>query len=48
LFHMSAAERAVLGANGQRYFKQNFDHALLTDQLISHLSSVSDARRHKQ
>ncbi len=48
LFYMSDAERAVLGANGQRYFKQNFDHELLTEQLMSHLSSVSDARRHMQ
>ncbi len=45
LFRMPAKERAELGTNGQRYFKQNFDHAALTDQLIDHMRSVSEARR---
>lgn len=41
LFNMTAAERERLGGNGQRYFKANFDHDMLTDQLIAHVRSAS-------
>lgn len=41
LFHMSPADRERLGANGQRYFAENFDHDMLTEQLIEHVRTVS-------
>ncbi len=42
LFRMSAADRAQLGENGRRYFKEHFDHNMLTDQLIEHLQAASE------
>lgn len=48
LFQMSAAERAQLGDNGRRYFKDHFDHNMLTDQLIGHLQAASDNHRKQQ
>lgn len=45
LFQMTAAERAILGANGRRYFEDHFDHNMLTDQLIGHLKEASDNHR---
>lgn len=41
LYHMSAEERARLGANGRRYFKANFDHGKLVDELMVHLRAMS-------
>jgi len=32
LFRMTPAERDKLGANGRRYFKDHFDHDMLTEQ----------------
>lgn len=48
LFQMSALERAQLGENGRRYFKDHFDHNLLMDQLIGHLQAASDNHRKQQ
>jgi glycosyltransferase involved in cell wall biosynthesis len=45
LYQMSAEERAVLGANGRRYFKEHFDHEQLIDQLIEHFRSFSKVGR---
>jgi len=47
LYQMSAEERAALGANGRRYFKEHFDHEQLTDQLIEHFRSFSKVGREK-
>ena len=47
LYQMSAEERAALGANGRRYFKEHFDHEQLTDQLIEHFRSFSNVGREK-
>lgn len=47
LYNMTDAERAELGANGQRYFREHFDHNMLTDQLIDHVRAVSAARQKK-
>jgi glycosyltransferase involved in cell wall biosynthesis len=41
LFNMSATERERLGGNGRLYFQANFDHDMLTDQLIAHIRYVS-------
>jgi len=41
LFRMTPAEQDRLGANGQRYFQQHFDRALLVDQLLGHFRSVA-------
>ena len=43
-----AAERERLGGNGQRYFKANFDHDMLTDQLIAHIRSASVSYKEKK
>lgn len=48
LFQMPAAERAQLGENGRRYFKDHFDHNMLTDQLIGYLQAASDNHRKQQ
>jgi len=45
LFKMTPVERARLGANGQRYFKANFDHERLTDKLIEHFRKISEPDR---
>lgn len=45
LYQMPAEERAVLGDNGRRYFKEHFDHEQLTDQLIDHFRSLSKVGR---
>ena len=45
LFRMSAADRAQLGENGRRHFKDHFDHNMLTDQLIGHLKEASENHR---
>lgn len=48
LFQMTSAERAVLGENGRRYFKEHFDHNMLTDQLIDHFKAVAEHHREKR
>jgi glycosyltransferase involved in cell wall biosynthesis len=48
LYQMPAADRAQLGENGRRYFKDHFDHNMLTDQLIGHLQAASDNHRKQQ
>lgn len=45
LFQMTTAERERLGANGRRYFKDHFDHDMLTAQLIEHVRAVSESHR---
>ena len=40
LFHMPLAERDIMGARGRSYFRENFDHDRLTDQLIDHFGSL--------
>ena len=47
LYQMPVEERAALGANGRRYFKEHFDHEQLTDQLIEHFRSFSKVERGK-
>lgn len=42
LFNTSPEARNAMGLNGQRYFKEHFDHDRLTDQLIGYLQAVSD------
>jgi glycosyltransferase involved in cell wall biosynthesis len=37
---MTIAERELMGCNGQAYFKQNFDHDSLIDQLIAYFHDV--------
>lgn len=41
LFNMGTEERERLGANGRQYFQVNFDHEMLTDQLIAYVRSTS-------
>ena len=41
LYQMPAEDRARLGANGRRYFKANFDHDKLVDELMAHLRAMS-------
>lgn len=41
LYKMPAEQRAQLGANGRRYFKANFDHDKLVDELMAHLRAMS-------
>jgi glycosyltransferase involved in cell wall biosynthesis len=48
LYQMPAADRAQLGENGRRYFKDHFDHNMLTDQLIGHLQAASENHRKQQ
>lgn len=40
LFHMPLAERDIMGARGRSYFRENFDHDRLTDQLIGHFGAL--------
>lgn len=48
LFQMPAIDRAQLGENGRRYFRDHFDHNMLTDQLIGYLQAASDNHRKQQ
>lgn len=41
LYQMPAEDRALLGANGRRYFKAHFDHDRLVDELVVHLHAMS-------
>jgi glycosyltransferase involved in cell wall biosynthesis len=41
LYLMTFEERAEMGANGRRYFKANFDHDQLIDELVVHLEAIS-------
>ena len=41
LYRMTPEERAHFGANGRRYFKANFDHDKLVNELMAHLHGMS-------
>jgi glycosyltransferase involved in cell wall biosynthesis len=41
LYEMPAGERAVMGENGRRYFKEHFDHERLIGELIGHFRQVT-------
>jgi glycosyltransferase involved in cell wall biosynthesis len=43
LHSMPAVDRARLGENGRRYYRQHFDHEQLVDELIGHLNKVMKA-----
>lgn len=43
LYKMTCTERAQMGENGRRYFKEHFDQDMLTDQLIVHFRTVSES-----
>lgn len=45
LYKMTDAERAQMGENGRRYFKEHFDQDILTDQLIDHFHAVSGSSK---
>lgn len=45
LYQMPTEKRAVLGANGRRYFKEHFDHDELISQLIEHFQALSKIER---
>ena len=36
LYHLPVNELEAMGANGQRYFREHFDHEMLIDRLIMH------------
>ncbi len=40
LYGLSPHERDRMGDNGRRYYRENFDHNLLVDQLIGHFDAV--------
>lgn len=41
LYRMPAEDRAMMGANGRRYFKAHFDHDKLVDELLAYLRAMS-------
>lgn len=45
LYRMSSVERAELGANGKRYFQENFDHEQLIVQLIEYMAGAMSKER---
>ncbi|MCY7307273.1 MAG: glycosyltransferase family 4 protein, partial [Rhodoferax sp.] len=45
LYAMAQDARDRLGENGRRYFKANFDHDQLVDQLLVHFNSVLQERQ---
>lgn len=45
LYEMPTDDRAAMGANGRRYFKEHFDHDRLIDELIGHFRSCSEVGR---
>ena len=47
LYYMSAEERQKLGMNGQRYYKEHFDHEKLSDQLVEHLRDLSNSHKNR-
>lgn len=48
LYEMPSEERAAMGANGRRYFKEHFDHDRLIDELIGRFRSFSKVGRDKE
>jgi len=46
LHGMPTAQRDEFGANGKRYFEQNFEPQKQVDKLIGHLGDVTASRRH--
>jgi glycosyltransferase involved in cell wall biosynthesis len=47
LYRMPEEERAALGDNGRGYFKANFEHNALVDELIGHLQRVCNSKKGK-
>jgi len=45
LYQMPEDARARLGANGQRYFREHFNHDRLVDQLIEYLKNTPSTQR---
>lgn len=45
IYQMPAEEKAKMGVNGKRYFKENFDHDRLVDQLIGYLRGNAPAQK---
>jgi glycosyltransferase involved in cell wall biosynthesis len=41
LYEMPEGERAKMGNNGRRYYQDHFNHEVLVDQLIEHLSNAA-------
>lgn len=41
LYQMPSEDRAAMGVSGRRYFKQNFNHDRLIDELIGHFLKAS-------
>lgn len=41
LYRMLPEQRAEMGANGRRYFKEHFDHDKLIDELVAHLQAMT-------
>lgn len=48
LYEMPSEERAAMGANGRRYFKEHFDHSRLIDELIGHFRTFSKVGKDKE
>lgn len=48
LYEMPSEERAAMGANGRRYFKEHFDHSRLIDELIRHFRTFSKVGKDKE
>ncbi|MET3433842.1 glycosyltransferase involved in cell wall biosynthesis [Herbaspirillum seropedicae] len=45
LHAMSQADRDQLGENGKRYYRQNFDHEQLVDDLVGHLTKMMKVKK---
>lgn len=41
LYELSESEREEMGANGRRYYQEHFNHDVLVDQLIVHLTRAA-------
>lgn len=48
LYQMPLEERATMGANGRRYFKENFDHDRLVEELMTHFRINSKVQKGKE
>jgi|APLak6261685727_1056166.scaffolds.fasta_scaffold00065_3 glycosyltransferase involved in cell wall biosynthesis len=48
LYEMKPEERSQLGTNGREYYKNNFDHERLVDQLVEQLKQVAKSRGRNQ
>jgi glycosyltransferase involved in cell wall biosynthesis len=45
LYEMPESERVKMGSNGRRYYQNHFNHEVLVDQLIKHLSAAAHKER---